>query len=135
MIYLTNLQRKARIPRKRLLESARKVVRTEGFKGDLGLVFVDDAEIARINRRFLGKNSPTDVISFPLDDAFDSLAGEVVISAETARREAAARRTPIYRELALYVVHGILHLCGYDDTTPEKAEKMREREKYYLSGF
>ena len=135
MIYLTNLQKKVRIPRKRLLALAKKVARGERLKGDLSVVFVADAEISRINRQFLGRRGPTDVISFPLADGHDRLTGEILISAETARREAALRRIPLQRELGLYVAHGILHLCGYDDTTPHKAKKMREREAYYMKGL
>lgn len=134
MIHLTNRQR-LRIPRKRLLAFAAGVVRAERLRGDLSVVFVDDAEISEINKRFLSHEGPTDVISFPLEDGRDALAGEIVISAETARREAAVRRIPLQREMALYLAHGILHLCGYDDAAPEQARKMREREAHYLERF
>jgi probable rRNA maturation factor len=103
----------------------------EGLKGDLSVVFVDDREICAMNRRFLRHKGPTDVISFPLNDRHDPLIGEVVVSAETARRESSARRLPVERELALYVAHGILHLCGYDDRTAGDAAEMREREAHY----
>ena len=135
MISLTNRQKKVRIPRSRLAAFAKKVMRAEGLKGDLSVVFVNDREISEINRRFLRRRGATDVISFPLDDPHDELAGEVVISAETARRESAARAIPVERELALYLAHGILHLCGYDDLTAKKAKKMRRREAYHMKAY
>lgn len=135
MIHFTNRQRKVRIPRASLTALAKKIMRGEGLKGDLSVVFVNDAEISRINERFLRQKGPTDVISFPLNDPHDPLIGEVVISAETARRESASRRLPPRRELALYLAHGILHLCGYDDLAPAKAKKMRKREQHYMNGF
>jgi probable rRNA maturation factor len=72
--------------------------------------FVDDAEIARVHGRFLGDPTPTDVITFQ--------HGEILISAETAAREARARSQPVSRELTLYLVHGLLHLHGHTDDDP-----------------
>jgi probable rRNA maturation factor len=135
LTYLTNRQKKVRIPRSRLAAFAKSIMRKEGLKGDLSVVFVGDREISEINRRFLRHKGPTDVISFPLNDPHDSLAGEVVISAETAKRESAARGIPLRRELALYLAHGILHLCGHGDRAAAQARKMRRMEAYYMNMF
>lgn len=91
---------------------------------DVVVALVDDAEIARVHREFLGIDGPTDVITFPY--------GEIVVSAETARREADPRGLPPLHELILYVVHGALHLKGYDDRRARDRERMRAAERRVL---
>jgi probable rRNA maturation factor len=73
----------------------------------------------------------TDVLAFPLDPP---LLGEIVVSAETARRQARALRVPLALELRLLVTHGVLHLVGYDDREPLEARLMHERERQILGG-
>jgi probable rRNA maturation factor len=92
----------------------------------VNLVFTDDAAIHDLNRRFLGHDWPTDVITFPLgdDDDLDGVEAEIVVSVETAVREASDRGVDPDLEIALYCVHGLLHLLGHDDTRPESAAKM-----------
>jgi len=126
------------------------------------VALVSDAEIRRINREFLGHDYPTDVISFRLDEGLnqnsgvapqnsarvdremtshglscpntdDGLEGELVISIETTIREASVHGWSAYDELVLYLVHGILHLCGYNDTTDDSRPLMRARERELLS--
>lgn len=99
----------------------------------ISLAFVDDRTIQRINRQFLGHDEPTDVISFPLSPPTAiPLEGELVIGEEIAKRQSQARGHAVKIELALYVIHGLLHLCGYDDKTAATARKMRRRERHYL---
>lgn len=102
----------------------------------ISLAVVDDTEIARLNARYLGRHAPTDVLAFPYsvtdDPAHDEELGEVIVSAQAAQREAHRRHKTFEEELALYVIHGLLHLLGYDDTSPEKARAMRRREKELL---
>lgn len=110
---------------------------------DVHLTLVDDREIRRLNRRYLGTRRPTDVLAFNLElDAgppfLESprparLLGEVIISAETAARQAARLRIPVALELDLLLVHGLLHLAGYDDHKPDEARVMHEREREILS--
>ena len=100
----------------------------------ISVALVDDATIRGVNRRHLGHDWPTDVISFPLSDPGEpGLSGELVVSAETAA--AAARRAGVSArdELALYLVHGLLHLCGYDDTAADDRDAMRDREGAILA--
>ncbi len=97
---------------------------------DLDLTFVDDAEIRRLNARFRGVRRRTDVLAFPLDAP---LLGEVIISAETARRQARHLQVPLALELDLLVTHGVLHLVGYDDREPLEARLMHEREREILT--
>jgi len=92
-------------------------------KSELSISLVGDDEMAELNGRFRAEAAPTDVLSFSLLEgehaAFHGdLLGEVVISADTARREAAARGHPAYDEVLLYAVHGVMHLVGHDDHDP-----------------
>ncbi|MHC4549015.1 MAG: rRNA maturation RNase YbeY [Planctomycetota bacterium] len=88
------------------------------------VALVDDETIAGLHERYLGTAGPTDVLSFP--------HGEIVVSGETARREAEARGIPPLHELVLYVVHGALHLEGHDDQTPPARRRMRAAERRIL---
>ena len=96
-----------------------------------------DRRIAALHRQYLDVPGPTDVISFPLEDelAVGALLGEVVVSADTAAREARARRLPFERELLLYVAHGTLHLLGYDDHAPRDRARMHRRQERLLERF
>jgi probable rRNA maturation factor len=102
--------------------------------GSISIVLVDNATIHAINRTHLGHDWPTDVITFPLagPDAPD-LAGELVVSAEMACAVAQEIGVEPAEELALYVVHGLLHLCGYDDHDDADRRQMRHREGELLS--
>jgi probable rRNA maturation factor len=94
---------------------------------------VTDEHIHRLNRQFLQHDEPTDVLTFPYTaPSAARLEGEIVIGYQTAQREAEERGHSIEAELTLYVIHGCLHLCGYDDTTPAAANTMRQRERHYL---
>jgi probable rRNA maturation factor len=116
----------------RLKECARAVLTGEGFKeAKVTLAFVDDATIAGLNKRFLDHEGPTDVITFPYSRG-KKLEGEVVIGVEVAQREAVERGHDVNMELCLYVIHGALHLCGYDDRTKSDATGMRKKERAYL---
>lgn len=84
---------------------------------EISFVLVSDARIAALHEEFMHDPSPTDVITFR--------HGEVVMSTETARREARRRTLPLSEELARYAVHGLLHLAGWSDTDPGAAANMR----------
>jgi probable rRNA maturation factor len=100
----------------------------------ISIAIVDQAAIHAINRSHLGHDWPTDVISFPLSDPTDAvLAGELVVSGEMAATTAAEIGADPRDELALYVVHGLLHLCGYDDLSEADASAMRRREGELLA--
>jgi len=95
---------------------------------DVSLLLTDDAEIARLHDQFMGDPTPTDVMSFALDEA-----SEVVISVETARRVAMENATSIRAEVALYIVHGVLHTVGYDDKGDAARRCMRDAERQVLA--
>lgn len=112
-----------------------RVLRGEGVTlASISLAFVDDPTIHRVNREHLDHDEPTDVVTFALsEDGDDRLSGELVISAETAKRVAAEVGAEPWNELALYIVHGLLHLCGCDDLDEASAEEMRRREDAALA--
>ena len=122
------------IDRALMRRAARTVLMGEGVKdARISLAFVDNLTIQRLNQRYLKHNRPTDVLSFPLGDANDRiLSGEIVIGAEVAAAEANRRGKDLQAEAALYVIHGMLHLCGLNDKPRAAAAEMRKRESHYL---
>ncbi len=101
----------------------------------ISVAVVDDPTIHDLNRQFLDHDFPTDVLSFPLEQSHDYLEGEVVVSADAAQAEAAEFGWSGHDELLLYVVHGTLHLVGFDDTTARRRTAMRARQTEILATF
>ena len=102
--------------------------------GHVDVLVVDDAAIKRLNRLHRGVARRTDVLAYPLEAPGPSpLVGQIVISADTARRQARRVGVPLTTELDLLVTHGVLHLIGYDDRDPVEARLMHEREREILS--
>jgi probable rRNA maturation factor len=95
--------------------------------GRLSLAFLRDAALARLHGRFLGDPSPTDVITFPAAPA-EGAAGEICVSVDAACRRAGRSARRLSGELTLYLVHGWLHLAGYDDTEAGARRAMRRAE-------
>ena len=87
----------------------------------INVLLVSDARIAALHKRFMNIAGPTDVITFQ--------HGDIVVSAETAKANAGRFRTTTDAEIRLYIVHGILHLIGFDDTTPAAAREMAKRQE------
>ncbi len=123
------------VDRGRMREIARAVFDGESVADyELSLAFVDNTTIHRLNKQYLEHDEPTDVLSFPYSAAnAKKLEGELVIGVEIALAQASERGHDVGAELALYVIHGLLHLCGYDDKSPFAEEEMRERERRYLA--
>jgi len=103
---------------------------------DLSVAFVDNAEIHRVNQEFLQHDYPTDVISFLFDEEVTpqgrALEGELVIGLEYACQIAEQNGWSWRDELVLYGVHGLLHLCGYDDQDPASRQIMRQQEGEWI---
>jgi len=115
-----------------LRKAVRQVLREAGVrKARISLAVVDDATIARLNWQYLRHRGPADVLSFVLDKS-DGLEGEVVVGVETALRTAPQYGWSPYDELLLYVIHGMLHLVGQDDTSAELRGEMEKKEKDIL---
>jgi probable rRNA maturation factor len=113
----------------------RGALEAEGVaRASISVALVDDATIRAVNRRHLGHDWPTDVISFGLSGPGDpELSGELVVSAETAVAAAGQAGVSASDEMALYLVHGLLHLCGYDDSTAADRDAIRRREGEILA--
>jgi len=123
-----------KIDRRRMRETVRAVLLAEGvIQAEIGLAFVDNDTIRRLNQRYLNHDEPTDVLSFPLSEAGQkNTVGELVIGAEVALAEAQEGKHNVHAELTLYVIHGLLHLCNFDDKTTSSAAVMRRREREHL---
>lgn len=98
---------------------------------ELSLLFTDDAAIAVLNGRWRGKPAPTNVLSFPQGSG--PLLGDVVLAAETVRREAALAGKPLEHHISHLIVHGILHLLGHDHEDDDEAERMEALERIALA--
>lgn len=109
---------------------------------EVSVVLSDDNYIHQLNRQYRGKDCPTDVLSFALnegegpeiiDGPGEVLLGDIIISLETAARQAEEFGHSLERELAYLTVHGILHLLGYDHVTEVEKKEMRHEEEYVLA--
>ena len=124
-----------RIDRALLRRRARRILAAlERDRSELSILLVDDAAIAALNRRYRGRSRPTDVLAFSLlegahADRRGALLGDVVIGIETAARQARARRRTLDDEVARLLVHGALHLVGYDHVRSAEARIMRAQER------
>lgn len=103
---------------------------------EITVLVVDDRQIARLHERWLGVPGPTDVITFDLATAGSGpLVGDIVASAETAARLARELGWQRRHELAYYVVHGLLHLAGFDDGDPGERRRMRRQERAVMAAI
>jgi probable rRNA maturation factor len=144
----------------RFVRLAELVLREERAPTDaeLSVIFVDEQAITDLHERFLDEPGSTDVLAFPLDDDvapggrqpdeggrgpgaspdptdLPPVLGDVVVCPAVAKRQAEERSLPVDEELALLVVHGVLHLLDYDHAEPADAERMRRRERELLERF
>jgi len=119
----------------------RTLVRTvcQRFGVSLAVVsvsIVDDAEMRELNKRFLSRTGTTDCLSFDLSDETEpARVFDLIVNGELAVREAARRGHSVRAELALYIVHGLLHQLGFDDATAEQAKRMHRIEDEILQHF
>ena len=120
-----------------LVRLARAILSDVGeASAELGILFVGDQRMRVLNRRYRGKDRTTDVLAFPMRGAPHSLShllGDVVIAVPTAARQAKQGQRSLDEELTVLLVHGILHLCGYDHERSEtEARRMHRRERMIL---
>lgn len=130
------------LSRPRLERLARRAISAvldgEGIRcGEVSVIFVDDPAIRRLNRRYRKVDRATDVMAFALAESAELdepgvVLGDIVVSLPTARRQALALGHSIEAELSLLLVHGALHLLGYDHQNPDDAKAMRRKERRYL---
>jgi probable rRNA maturation factor len=133
---IDNRQHRVPIRASRLARAVARALSALGRPGGtVDVAIVDDAEIRRMNTQYRGIGRRTDVLAFPLEapDAAGQLLGQIVVSADTARRQARRLGIPLALELDLLVTHGTLHLVGYDDRDPIEADLMHRRERDILA--
>jgi len=158
VVFAADEQTACAVDTMRWIKLAEAVLADEGVRGEteVSLLFVDETAIADLNSRFLGKDGPTDVLAFPIDEepaesgrspdsggtgpGFTSepeeaptLLGDVVICPAVASRNAPDHTGNYEDELALLVVHGLLHILGMDHDEPDEAEAMEAREQELLA--
>lgn len=144
----------------RWIRLARLVLEEQGVRGEaeLSMLFVDEQAMSDLNDRFLGRRGPTDVLAFPMDDELVEsgrqpdqggrgpgspvdptdapiLVGDVVICPKMAERQAKEHLVTLEDEMALLVVHGVLHLLGFDHEEDDEAAAMERRERELISRF
>lgn len=137
MIYYRNEVRRSGVDGRALVATARRLLDAVGDKeASLSLTLVDDAAIRDLNKTYRGRDGATDVLSFPLGDApgeAERMLGDVVISVETARRQAAEYDAPLQREIYRLLIHGLLHLKGHDHEEKDERRAMRREERRLAS--
>lgn len=135
-IEISDRQRRVEVDTGPLEMAIRNILNEGRFDtAEISLAIVDDEEMHALNRQFLDHDYPTDVLSFPLSSSPDSLAGEIIVSIDTAERECRSHGLAADQELLLYVIHGMLHLVGYDDKNEDARKIMRAQEKYFMEKF
>jgi probable rRNA maturation factor len=119
------------------------VLAREGVAGgaEVSVLLTDDAAVRELNRTYRGKDKPTNVLSFPVEGdlppapGLPALLGDIAVAFETTRREAEAEGKPLADHLAHLLVHGALHLLGYDHEVDDEALRMEARESEILAGL
>ena len=160
-VFVANEQAAQPVETSRWQQLAENVLEAEGIRGDaeLSLLFVDEETITELNERFMGANEPTDVLSFPLEDDVVGagrwpdngptgpsglredagepplLLGDVVICPQVAANNAPTHAGTYDDELALLVVHGVLHVLGMDHADPDEERTMQAKERALLERF
>lgn len=135
-IDILDKQRAVRVGAAWLERVVRKALAREGVeRAEISILLVGDRRMAKLHEEWLGIPGPTDVITFDLTEGgpADGLHGDIAVSAETARRMARELGWAPRHEVAYYVVHGLLHLAGYDDLEPDKRRAMRARERVLMA--
>jgi len=137
VIYFRSEVKKSGVDTRRLKTVARTLLR-EVEEGDsaISISLVDDTEIHALNREHRGKDKPTDVLSFPLYEPGEEahphaerLLGDIVISVDTARRQAAEYDAPLQNEIYRLLIHGVLHVLGHDHEEPDERTRMEAEER------
>jgi len=139
-VVVQNRQKRRRVRPEKAKKTAERILSDLGHReSELSILLVDDDEITQLNRRYRSRDHATNVLAFPMGEGKDrglhpEVLGDVVISTETAQREAQQRDVTIDEEMALLLVHGILHLLGYDhEADPREAATMEAKEQEVMA--
>ena len=140
-INIKNQQKKLKINLRNLKNLANKTLLDQGVDGkELSILLVDDKNIASLNKQYLNKNYSTDVLAFRMKDgAFGymhpEILGDVIVSLETANQRGEELNTGFEQEAGLYLVHGILHLLGFDDTSSKGSNRMKKMQMKIMETY
>ncbi len=135
-ISFQNRQKKVPLSTGKIKNLVLKVLKGQGVKksGWINICFVDNPQIKKFNAKFLKTNASTDVLAFNLSNKKDKdvILADIMISTQMALKQARYFKTTLNHELSLYVVHGILHILGFNDHTPAQIKLMRKKESQYV---
>jgi probable rRNA maturation factor len=138
IIYLENQQNKLPLNLAPIKKIVRKVLIKEGkSRSEVSIIFTNNLKIAQLNKKYLNRPRPTDVLAFPMQEGFNlrgdpHLLGDIVISVQMAISKANQLKISALKEIYLYVIHGLLHLLGYEHQKLKEDKIMRAKEKEYL---
>lgn len=137
-IYIQNRQRKQRLEIRLMRKLVEKIFDDLGLQTqEVSITFASDRFVRRLNKKYRGVDTPTDVLAFAMKEGEwpeiqPHLLGDVVISVDTAKKQALDLGHSLNRELAILLIHGVLHLIGYDHMRPSEAKRMQALEKKIL---
>lgn len=151
-VAIEDSQKALKVDHRRLMDVVRSVLAAEKcVSASISIAIVDNETIHELNIRYLQHDYPTDVLSFLLEEEIDPdslpipkgsprgcgkrIEGEIILSSEMAKQMATKYRWAPLDEVTLYVVHGLLHLCGYDDMTRKEQASMQQRERDALADW
>ena len=123
-----------RLPKRKAIGLANLILRREKQHRPVNIIMISDSQIRKLNAAYRRHPHPTDVLAFPADPELGVL-GDVYISIDTARRQAAECGLAVTEEILRLVCHGVLHLCGYDHHRKAETAAMNAKERRYLTGF
>jgi len=140
-VFVANEQSDVSLDEHRLVSLARLAASEEDVdpRAEVTVLLVERPAMASLKERWLGEPGPTDVLAFPMDEQVPDdepyILGDIVICPDVAREQAQGSDRQVSEEVDLLLVHGFLHLCGYDHVRPQDARSMRHRERKILSEF
>ena len=126
---IKDMQKKIKVDRKFIRRVVRETLKREAKGGEVSIVLTDNEYIRELNRKYRSVDRATDVLAFPMDE---EILGDIVISVEKAKEQALIYRESLKNEVGRLVIHGILHLIGYDDSSRGSLEKMHARGEEIL---
>jgi rRNA maturation RNase YbeY len=131
-VEVINAHPRTRLRKERIASGVERALRGQKIRAaQVNVILVDDEELLRMNREHLRHDYYTDVITFTIEEK--PLEGEIYISVDRAREQAAEYRVGLYEEVTRLAIHGALHLAGHDDATDAQREGMRRLEDRYLA--
>ena len=140
-VFVANEQSDVSVDENRLVALARAAAAEEGVdpRAEITVLLVERAAMASLKEKWLGETGPTDVLAFPMDEQVPDeepyILGDIVICPDVAREQAMGAGQNVTEEVDLLLVHGFLHLMGYDHVKPQEARSMRHRERKILAEF